>query len=83
MREKVGDWAGEIKNGVKEGWLFENQLIYFTSTGLRGPAPCLSARYPSKEMRDRRTGFLKKQLQQKYQTLGHSTKGEVLATRPS
>lgn len=28
----------EIKRG-KEGWLFEEQLIYFTSTGLRGLAP--------------------------------------------
>lgn len=37
MIEKVGDGAGEIKRG-KEGWLFEDQLIYFTSTGLRGLA---------------------------------------------
>lgn len=33
-REKVGDWAGEIKRG-KEGWLFEEQLIYCKSTVLR------------------------------------------------
>lgn len=37
MREKVGDGAGEIKRG-KEGWLFEDQLIYIISTGLRGLA---------------------------------------------
>ncbi len=67
----------------KEGWLFEDQLVYFTSTSLRGLAQVTSTHYPNKDMRDRCKGFLKKQQQQKYQTLGHSTQGEVLATRPS
>lgn len=43
MREKVRDGAGEIKRG-KEGWLFEDQLIYFTSTGLRGLARVICSR---------------------------------------
>lgn len=33
----MGRGAGEIKKG-KEGWLFEDQIIYLTSTGLRGLA---------------------------------------------
>lgn len=34
----MGRGAGEIKKKGKEGWLFEDQIIYLTSTGLRGLA---------------------------------------------
>lgn len=76
-----------VKQG-KVGGFFEDQLIYSIFTILSGLAllvelTVLSNDNPIKVMRDRLTRFLKKQQQQEYQTLGHSTKEEVLVTRPS